>query len=71
VTGLLFRSGDVADLTATTLRAAADPALRARIGANVRERVVAHSLDHIAARYSAVIDDVLERRGGRAPDRAA
>lgn len=31
-TGLLFRKGDVADLTATTLRAAADPALRAAIG---------------------------------------
>jgi len=45
--------------------------LRACIGPNARERVVAHSLDHIAARYSAVIDDVRERRGGRAPDRTA
>ena len=65
-TGLLFRKGDIADLTATTLRAAADAALRARIGAQARERVTAHSLDQIAARYSAVIDDVVERSQRRA-----
>jgi len=65
VTGLLFRSGDVDDLTAVTLRAAADSALRARIGASARERVAAtHSLEHVAARYSAVIDAVLARRRG-------
>ena len=33
VTGILFRKGDVEDLTAQTLRLAADPSLRARIGA--------------------------------------
>jgi L-malate glycosyltransferase len=64
VTGLLFRKGDVADLTAVTLRAAADAALRAGIGAKARERAMAHSLDHIAARYSEVIDDVVERARG-------
>jgi glycosyltransferase involved in cell wall biosynthesis len=64
-TGLLFRSDDVHDLTAVTLRAAADPALRGRIGANARERVAAaHSLEQVAARYSALIDAVVERRRG-------
>ena len=40
----------------------ADAPLRARIGAKARERVMAHALDHIAALYSAAIDDVLEER---------
>jgi glycosyltransferase involved in cell wall biosynthesis len=69
-TGLLFRKGNIADLTATTLRAAADAPLRARIGAKARERVMAHALDHIAALYSAAVEDVLEERARlRAVDR--
>lgn len=62
-TGLLFRKGDIADLAATILRAAGDPGLRARIGSKARDRVVAHSLDGIAAAYSAAIEDILEERG--------
>ena len=40
-----------------------DPGLRARIGSKARERVMTHSLDGIAAAYSAAIEDVLEARG--------
>jgi glycosyltransferase involved in cell wall biosynthesis len=61
-TGLLFRKGDIEDLTATTLRAAAEAALRARIGANARKAVAAHALDDVAAAYSVAIADVLEQR---------
>jgi glycosyltransferase involved in cell wall biosynthesis len=63
-TGLLFRKGDVGDLTAKILQAAADPALRARIGASARRAVAAHSLDGVAAAYSAAIEDVLRQRRG-------
>lgn len=69
-TGLLFRKADVADLTAKTLRAAADAPLRARIGANARKAVTVHSLDDIATAYSAAIEDVLRERsvvGSRRP----
>jgi hypothetical protein len=59
---LLFRKGDIEDLTATTLRAAAEAALRARIGANARKAVAAHALDDVAAAYSVAIADVLEQR---------
>ena len=38
-TGLLFRAGDLADLTATTLRAAADAPLRAAIGRQARQHI--------------------------------
>ena len=48
---------------AVVLRAAGDPGLRARIGSKARERVGTHSLDSIAAAYSAAIEDVLEARG--------
>jgi glycosyltransferase involved in cell wall biosynthesis len=69
-TGLLFHKADVAHLTATILRAAADPGLRHRIGARARERVrAAHSLEAVAAAYSDAIEDVLERRARRARTR--
>jgi len=58
-TGLLFCKGDIADLTRKTLRAAADPGLRARLGANARKRVVAHSLDNVAATYGEAVEDVI------------
>ncbi len=43
-TGVLFRLGDVADLTAKTLRLAAAPDLRATIGQKARARG-GHALD--------------------------
>jgi glycosyltransferase involved in cell wall biosynthesis len=64
-TGLLFRRGDVQDLTTKTLSAAADPGLRARIGGQARQRVMTHSLDRIAAAYTALIEEALLGRARR------
>jgi glycosyltransferase involved in cell wall biosynthesis len=54
-TGLLFRMGDVADLREKTLLAAADPALRARIGEQARKRVQANALDKAVDAYLAIM----------------
>jgi glycosyltransferase involved in cell wall biosynthesis len=64
-TGLLFRKGDVEDLTAKTLQAAADAPLRSRIGSQARRRVMAHSLDDVVAAYAAAIEHVLENHRSR------
>jgi glycosyltransferase involved in cell wall biosynthesis len=50
-TGLLFRTGDIDDLTAKTLVAAGDPELRARIGRQARRRVEANALEAAVDRY--------------------
>jgi glycosyltransferase involved in cell wall biosynthesis len=50
-TGLLFRPGDIDDLTAKTLTAAADPKLRARIGQQASRRVRANAIEHAIDRY--------------------
>jgi len=55
-TGLLFRMGDIADLTAKTLLAAGDPRLRAAIGRRARERVRAHALDDVVAAYEGTME---------------
>jgi glycosyltransferase involved in cell wall biosynthesis len=62
-TGLLFRVGDIDGLTAKTLIAARDPALRAAIGQNAQEQMKAYSLDHIAAAYSTVLQNVVRQHG--------
>jgi glycosyltransferase involved in cell wall biosynthesis len=62
-TGLLFRKGDIDDLTAQTLRAAGDSALREAIGRCARARVMVHSIDRAVAAYVFALDRVL----GRAP----
>jgi glycosyltransferase involved in cell wall biosynthesis len=55
-TGLLFRPGDLADLTATTLRAAADAPLRAAIGRQARAQIEArHRLPDAVAGYAALL----------------
>jgi glycosyltransferase involved in cell wall biosynthesis len=58
VTGLLFRMADAAHLAERIAEAAADPALRAAIGRNARERVTRHSVDQVAAEYEAVLEEV-------------
>jgi glycosyltransferase involved in cell wall biosynthesis len=58
-TGLLFRPGDIAELTAQTLRAAADPQLRADVGRKAAERVVTHSLDDALDAYLAALRAVI------------
>jgi hypothetical protein len=57
-----IRRGDIADLTRRTLDAAADRAVRARIGARARQRVAAHALDEVARAYGDTIDDVIAGR---------
>jgi glycosyltransferase involved in cell wall biosynthesis len=54
VTGLLFGVGDIDALTAATLRAAADPALRVAIGTRARAAAAARPLDVALSEYEAV-----------------
>jgi glycosyltransferase involved in cell wall biosynthesis len=63
-TGLLFRKRDIDDLTAKTLQAAADAALRADIGRKARERVRAHSLDDAIAAFLTLLERLVSRRAG-------
>ena len=63
-TGLLFRKGDIAHLAARTLEAAADPSLRAAIGARARQAAEAHSIDKVVTSYEAVFREVIARRDG-------
>jgi glycosyltransferase involved in cell wall biosynthesis len=60
-TGLLFRVGDTADLAAKTLAAAADPRLRARIGAAARAAVETHALDRIALAHERLLAALVDR----------
>jgi glycosyltransferase involved in cell wall biosynthesis len=57
-TGLLFRIGDVADLTAKILSVASDPILRAAIGRDARISAMRHDLDRVVAAYEAVIREL-------------
>ena len=63
-TGLLFRKGDIDDLTTKTLAAAADSTLRAEIGRKARERVKAHSIDDAVSAYAATLEDVVRQHRG-------
>ena len=54
-TGLLFRMGDIADLTRKILLAANDPALRERIGSAARESVKAHDRERFVAAYDEAV----------------
>lgn len=60
-TGLLFRKGDIDDLTSKTLLAAGDPKLRADIGRKARERVQAHSLTDVVVAYAATLKEVIQQ----------
>jgi len=63
-TGLLFPVGDIDALTTQTLRAAAEPGLRAGIGGMARGRVQAHGVREAVARYVEALVHVA--RGSRA-----
>jgi glycosyltransferase involved in cell wall biosynthesis len=58
-TGLLFRTGDVHDLTVKTVLAASDVALRAEIGRAGREHVKRRSLEAAVAAYDRLLVDVV------------
>ena len=63
-TGLLFPVGDIDALTTQTLRAAAEPGLRARIGGMARRRVQAHGVREAVVQYAEALVHVA--RGSRA-----
>ena len=63
-TGLLFRKGDIHDLTAKTLLAAGDPNLRTKIGRKARKRVKVHSIDRTVAAYLASFEEVIRHYHG-------
>lgn len=60
-TGLLFRMGDIDDLTAKTIVAAGAPTLRAEIGRKAWEQVQTHALDTAVHTYAATLVDVVRR----------
>jgi glycosyltransferase involved in cell wall biosynthesis len=66
-TGMLYAVGDVADLTAKTLHAARDPALRARIGENARAVALTRPLNAMVEAYEAALRGVVASRA--VPDR--
>jgi glycosyltransferase involved in cell wall biosynthesis len=60
-TGLLFRTGDIDDLTTKTLAAAGDPELRARIGRQASRRVRANAIERAVAAYVDAIGSVVSK----------
>jgi glycosyltransferase involved in cell wall biosynthesis len=62
LTGLLFAVGDIEHLAAQTLRAAADPALRADIGRAARVSVEPHAIDAAVAAYETALREVVAQR---------
>jgi len=65
VTGLLFRTGDVAHLAARILLAAHDPALRARLGQSARAAVQVHDIEDTVAAYATTLARVARRGAHR------
>jgi glycosyltransferase involved in cell wall biosynthesis len=61
-TGLLFRTGDISDLTAKTLLAASDPRRRADIGRKARAQVQTHALSTAVATYAATLEEVVRQQ---------
>jgi glycosyltransferase involved in cell wall biosynthesis len=59
-TGLLVQKGDIAALAVTTLRAAADPELRRRIGHQARRAVEGRGIDAAVAAYETAFAEVVE-----------
>jgi len=69
-TGLLFPTGSLHDLAATTAMAAGNPVLRATIGRAAETAVQSHALDVIASKYEAALQDMVESKAaGFRPNR--
>ena len=60
--GILFRLGDVADLSDKTLRAAAEPERLAAIGRRSRELVAEHAIEMTVDAYVGVFTEIMARR---------
>ncbi|MEO2046698.1 MAG: glycosyltransferase [Pirellulales bacterium] len=60
VTGVLFRKGDICDLSEKTLEIAENNKLRATIGKNARLGVQEHSIDRVARMYESLLRSVVE-----------
>ena len=60
-TALLFATGDIGDLTAKLLLAAADPSLRDRIGRASRESVKRYDFGRLVAEYQRLIRGLVEQ----------
>lgn len=58
-TGLLFPTGSLDELVATTAMAAANPGLRAAIGRAAAIAAQAHATDVVASRYGAVLKELV------------
>lgn len=63
-TGLLFRKGDIRNLTAKTLLVAGEPKLRAAIGRKARQQVKAHALNNVVATYASALAEVVQELRG-------
>jgi glycosyltransferase involved in cell wall biosynthesis len=59
--GLLFRKGDLADLTAKILAVAGQPALRAAIGKAARQSALNYSVERLVTSYEALIRELADR----------
>lgn len=58
-TGLLFKLGDVRDLTEKMLLAIVDPKLRRRIGRQARRSVITHDLERVVCQYEEVLCEAI------------
>jgi phosphatidyl-myo-inositol alpha-mannosyltransferase len=68
-TGILFRKGDVADLTAKILSVVGNRALRTEIGKKARQAAMSHSIDRFVTAYELMIRELAEA-GQSAVDRS-
>ncbi len=68
-TGILFRQGDVADLTAKIVSVAGDWALRIAIGKKARQSAINYDLDRFVTAYELMIRELAET-GQSATDRS-
>jgi len=59
-TGILFRKGDVADLTSKILSVAGNPTLRAAIGKKARQSAMNYDLDRFIAAYEELLRKLVE-----------
>ena len=66
-TGMLFRKGDVEDLTAKTVHLLADGALRERLGRSAREAVGVHASDAVAEAYAEILSGIVTAPAARRP----